>query len=155
MQTYLIVPDENKKDGSKTYVKSSIGDAVSGAFAKPVLKRRAKMGEVLVAGAIEYFGGCGFAGLQEGPGLFQPFLFKPIAGSVLKNLDELSFESRYAHIAEKGQFFQAEVSIFIDLHGVLKRQVAVLLQRVLQEGNKPISIGIGQVDHDLFEFDLQ
>jgi hypothetical protein len=77
------------------------------------------MGEVFIAGAIEYFGGCGFAGLQEGTGPFQFFLFKPIAG------------------------------------GVLKRQVAVLFQRVLQEGNKPISIGIGQVDHDLFELDLQ
>lgn len=34
MQTYLIVPDPGKKDSSKTYVKSSIRDAVSGAFAE-------------------------------------------------------------------------------------------------------------------------
>ena len=155
MQTYLIVPDQGKKGSSKTYVKSSIREAVPWAFAKPVLKGRAKMGEVLIAGAIEYFGGCGFAGLQEGPGPFQFFLLKPIAGRVLKNFGEASFESRYAHIAEKGQFFQVEVSIFIDLHSVLKREVAVLFQRILQEGNKLISIGIDQVDHDLFELDLQ
>lgn len=113
------------------------------------------MGEVLIAGAIEYFGRSGFAGLQKRLGPFKPFLFKPIAGRVPENLEETSFEGRYAHIAEKGQFLHAEICIFIDLHGIPKRQVVVLFQRVLQEGKEPIPIGISQVDHDLFESELQ
>src|SRR5258708_33874945 len=99
MQTYLIIPGQDKKGSSKTYAKSSIGKALSGAFAKPVLKRRAKMGEVLIARAVEYIRGCGFPRLQEGSGPFQPFLFEPIASRLFKDIDEASFKIQYSRVA--------------------------------------------------------